>query len=281
MLSTHLIVVCVTQRWCEVEGQTGGGLQRHISAHIWMTCVSREEPIASLNPSLTVGEQLIMPMQKHLGFSKEASWQKATDLLKLVRVPDAERRMNEYPHQFSGGMAQRVGIARALSCNPSVLIADEPTTALDVTVQGQVIDLLKGIQQKLNIGIAFITHDLGVIAEVAYRVAVMYSGEVVEAGQVEEVLGNPKHPYTKALLDTLPHHGREEDGRLAVIEGLVPSPTAWPNGCRFHPRCEFATEKCAEGSSPPLRKVGEKIDGRNHYSRCIRFEEIDLHGNHS
>ena len=229
-----------------------------------------QEPIASLNPALTVGQQLIQPMQVHLGISKQEAWDKATELLRVVQVPDPERRMNEYPHQFSGGMAQRVGIARALSCNPKVLIADEPTTALDVTVQGQVIDLLKDMQEEFGVGIIFITHDLGVVAEVADRVAVMYAGEVVEAGDVREVFEKPKHPYTKALLETLPHHGRSE-GRLPVIDGMVPPPTAWPSGCRFHPRCHFATPACGTDDVALV-----KVEGRQHFSRCIRTDEINL-----
>ncbi|MEM7332569.1 MAG: dipeptide/oligopeptide/nickel ABC transporter permease/ATP-binding protein [Chloroflexota bacterium] len=231
-----------------------------------------QEPIASLNPVLTVGQQLIQPIQAHLGLSKTQAWAKATELLRLVQVPDPERRMNEYPHQFSGGMAQRVGIARALSCEPSVLIADEPTTALDVTVQGQVIDLLKDLQDKLGVAIVFITHDLGVVAEVADRVAVMYAGEVIETGDVREVFENPKHPYTKALLETLPHHGRGEEGKLPVIDGLVPPPSAWPTGCRFHPRCKFANGVCSNDVELPMKKV----EGREHYSRCVRISEIEL-----
>ena len=231
-----------------------------------------QEPIASLNLALTVGQQLIQPMQRHLGVSKAAAWQAATDLLRIVQVPDPERRMDEYPHQFSGGMAQRVGIARALSCNPSVLIADEPTTALDVTVQGQVIDLLKELQEELGIAIVFITHDLGVVAEVADRVAVMYAGEVVEAGDVREVFENPQHPYTKALLETLPQEGRSAEGKLPVIDGLVPPPTAWPSGCRFHPRCKFATEACSvEGRLPMVQ-----VKGMEHFSRCMRIQELAL-----
>ncbi|MEM7114642.1 MAG: dipeptide/oligopeptide/nickel ABC transporter permease/ATP-binding protein [Chloroflexota bacterium] len=229
-----------------------------------------QEPIASLNPALTVGQQLIQPMQVHLGISKQEAWDKATELLRVVQVPDPERRMNEYPHQFSGGMAQRVGIARALSCNPKVLIADEPTTALDVTVQGQVIDLLKDLQEEFGVGIIFITHDLGVVAEVADRVAVMYAGEVVEAGDVREVFEKPKHPYTNALLETLPHHGRS-GGRLPVIDGMVPPPSAWPSGCRFHPRCQFATPACGTDDIALV-----KVEGRQHYSRCIRIDEIEL-----
>ncbi len=236
-----------------------------------------QEPIASLNPALTVGQQLIQPMQKHLGLNKTEAWDRATDLLRQVRIPEPERRMDEYPHQFSGGMAQRVGIARALSCNPSVLIADEPTTALDVTVQGQIIDLLKDLQKDLGLAIVFITHDLGVIAEVADRIAVMYAGEVIETGDVHTVLTNPRHPYTKALLETLPHHGVSGQ-RLPVIEGLVPPPTNWPTGCRFHPRCHFATETCSNGADLSLKPVqtGTKLDDRDHYSACIRVEEIDF-----
>lgn len=227
-----------------------------------------QEPIASLNPALTVGQQLIQPIQRHTNLSKTEAWEKATELLRLVQVPDPERRMNEYPHQFSGGMAQRVGIARALSCDPQVLIADEPTTALDVTVQGQVIDLLKGLQDQLGLAIVFITHDLGVIAEVADEVAVMYAGEVVETGLIEEVFEEPKHPYTKALLETLPHHGRSE-GKLPVIEGLVPPPSAWPSGCRFHPRCRFAEEICMAGAMP-LQSIGD-----TRQTRCVRIHEIE------
>ena len=236
-----------------------------------------QEPIASLNPALTVGQQLIQPMQKHLGLSRSQAWERATDLLRQVRIPEPERRMDEYPHQFSGGMAQRVGIARALSCNPQVLIADEPTTALDVTVQGQIIDLLKDLQRDLGLAIVFITHDLGVIAEVADRIAVMYAGEVIETGDVHTVLTNPRHPYTKALLETLPHHGVSGE-RLPVIDGLVPPPTAWPSGCRFHPRCQFATNICSNGNDLGLKPVRSEMrpDGHEHFSACLRVEEIDF-----
>lgn len=252
----------------DISGLPESELQRVRGKEIAMIF---QEPIASLNPALTVGQQLVQPIQLHLGVSKAAAWEKATELLRLVQVPDPERRMNEYPHQFSGGMAQRVGIARALSCEPNVLIADEPTTALDVTVQGQVIDLLKELQANLGLAIVFITHDLGVVAEVADEVAVMYAGEVVETGSVREVFETPKHPYTKALLETLPHHGRAE-GRLPVIDGLVPPPSAWPSGCRFHPRCQFATEICSREGQPPLVKV----EGDQHFSRCLRIEELTL-----
>lgn len=229
-----------------------------------------QEPWAALDPTMKVGKLLVEKIRTHLPLSKSKAWDKAVELLKLVQVPDAERRMTEYPHQFSGGMAQRVGIAMALACDPKLLICDEPTTALDVTVQGQVLDLLKGIQERLGTAILFITHDLGVIAELCDRVAVMYSGEIVESGNVQGVFERPQHPYTKALLETLPHHGRSE-GKLPVIDGLVPPPSAWPSGCRFHPRCVYAMEQCSAVGKPPLKQV----QGQAHYSACIRLEEIE------
>ncbi len=229
-----------------------------------------QEPIASLNPAMTVGDQLTRPMRIHLGLSQKEATERALELMRLVRIPDPERRLNEYPHQFSGGMAQRVGIARALSCNPSVLVADEPTTALDVTVQGQILDLLRDLQRNLGLAIVFITHDLGVVAEIADRVAVMYAGEVVEAGPVREVFDQPKHPYTKSLLETLPHHGRSE-GRLPVIEGMVPSPSSWPTGCRFNPRCKYASDICRDGSLDMIQ-----VSPSPHYTRCVRVNDINL-----
>ena len=229
-----------------------------------------QEPIASLNPTLTVGQQLVQPMQRHLGLSKADAWAEATDLLRRVRVPDPERRMNEYPHQFSGGMAQRVGIARALSCKPSVLIADEPTTALDVTVQGQVIDLLHELREELGLAIIFITHDLGVVSEVADRVAVMYAGQVVEQGPVEAVFSQPSHPYTRALLETLPHNAGLLD-QLEVIQGNVPPPSAWPTGCRFHPRCAFARSECAVDSTLRLSAIESDPE---HHSQCLFADEL-------
>lgn len=226
-----------------------------------------QESITSLNPTLTIGEQLIGPMQRHLGLSKKKARQQARELLSLLRVPEPERRLDEYPHQYSGGMAQRAAIALALSCQPSVLIADEPTTALDVTLQGIILDLLKTLQKRLGLGILFITHDLGVVAEIADRVAVMYAGQLVEIASTERLFQRPKHPYTKALLDTLPHRGRHE-GKLPVISGTVPPPSAWPTGCRFHPRCNYATEACMKAAIP-LEKVG-----KDHFSRCVYAHEL-------
>lgn len=229
-----------------------------------------QEPWAALNPSMTVATQIIDRLRIHLGMTPAEARSRALELLTIVQIPDPERRLDEYPHQLSGGMAQRVGIALALACNPSLLIADEPTTALDVTVQGQILDLLRGLQERLGMAILFITHDLGVIAEIADRVAVMYAGEVVEVGTTEEVLSAPKHPYTKALLETLPHHGRAE-GRLPVIDGIVPPPSAWPTGCRFHPRCAHAVAECSDGM------VELSPCGAGRFARCIRLDEIDVH----
>ncbi|MFK7805160.1 MAG: dipeptide/oligopeptide/nickel ABC transporter permease/ATP-binding protein, partial [Anaerolineae bacterium] len=187
-----------------------------------------QEPWAALNPSMTVFTQLADRLRIHEGMNKQQSRDRALELLKIVQIPDPERRLDEYPHQLSGGMAQRVGIAMALSCNPKLLIADEPTTALDVTVQGQILDLLVQLQKQFGMAVLFITHDLGVIAEIADRVAVMYAGEIVETGAADGLFVQPKHPYTNALLATLPHHGRAE-GKLPVIDGLVPPPSSWPS----------------------------------------------------
>lgn len=207
-----------------------------------------QEPVAALNPGLTVGAHLVETLRFHLGLDRKAARRRAIELLKLVRVPDPERRIDEYPHQFSGGMAQRVGIALALACDPALLIADEPTTALDVTVQGQILDLLAEIQRRLGMALILITHELGVVAEVADRVAVMYAGQIVESGSATEVFDTPRHPYTRALLATMPQQ-HERGSELAVIPGTVPSAAAWPGGCRFHPRCAVAVEGC--GSTAP------------------------------
>lgn len=229
-----------------------------------------QEPYASLNPAFTVGNQIVEMLQVHTGISKAAARKRAIELLSLVRVPDPHRRVDEYPHQFSGGMAQRVGIARAIACNPKFLIADEPTTALDVTVQGQILQLLKDLQAEFGMAMLFITHDLGVVAELCDRAAVMYAGEIVEKGKVEDLFASPQHPYTKALLSTSPHNGRGVDGKLPVIRGMVPPPNRWPSGCRFHPRCDFATEECSLGTLQ-MKKIAP---GRQ--TRCIRIEDIDL-----
>ncbi len=205
-----------------------------------------QEPIAVLNPALKVGRQIMEPLLLHTDMDKKAARERAVELLAEVKVPDPRRRIDQYPHEFSGGMAQRVGIAMALACSPKLLIADEPTTALDVTVQGQILDLLMEIQEERGTSIVIITHDLGVIAEVADRVIVMYGGQVVEGGAVDDIFLRPRHPYTKALLDTMPQNHHGDDSPLAVIPGVVPSPTDWPAGCRFAPRCEHATDRCRD-----------------------------------
>ena len=230
-----------------------------------------QEPWAALNPSMKIATQLIDRLVIHEGLSKTDARQRALELLKTVQMPDAEHRLDDYPHQLSGGMAQRVGIALALACNPKLLIADEPTTALDVTVQGQILDLLAKLQKEFGMAVLFITHDLGVVAEIADRVAVMYAGEVVEIGTAQQVFEQPRHPYSKALLETLPHQGRK-DGKLPVIDGLVPPPSAWPTGCRFHPRCHFAVAGCSEAAHIPLVPLND--NGQS--SRCIRLDEIEL-----
>ena len=227
-----------------------------------------QEPIAVLNPAITVGKQIMEPLRLHLGMNKAEARKKAGELLAEVRVPDPERRLDQYPHEFSGGMAQRVGIAIALACEPKLLIADEPSTALDVTVQGQILDLLAEIQERHNMAVILITHDLGVIAEAADRVLVMYGGQVVETAAAEDVFFHPKHPYSKALLDTMPQ-SHDGVGDLPTIEGMVPSPSAWPGGCRFAPRCDFATEVCTS-AMPPL----EAVDGD--LVRCVRANEITV-----
>lgn len=227
-----------------------------------------QEPIAVLNPAIKVGAQIAEPLRIHMGMNKVDARARAAELLAEVRVPDPERRLDQYPHEFSGGMAQRVGIAMALACEPKLLIADEPSTALDVTVQGQILDLMAEIQARRNMAIILITHDLGVIAEAADRVLVMYGGQVMETGSAADVFFRPKHPYTKALLDTMPQNHRG-DGDLAIIQGMVPQPNAWPTGCRFAPRCVHATDAC--NVMPEITLVGDDV------VRCVRQGELVLH----
>lgn len=223
-----------------------------------------QEPIAVLNPALKVSRQLMEPLLLHTDMDKKQARARAIELLAEVKVPDPHRRIDQYPHEFSGGMAQRVGIAMALACNPKLLIADEPTTALDVTVQGQILDLLMELQENHGTSIIIITHDLGVIAEVADRVIVMYGGQGVEGGAVDDIFLRPKHPYTRALLETMPqsHHG--DSDRLTVIPGVVPPASEWPTGCRFAPRCAHATDRCHE-EAPTLEVLGHGVTVRCHH----------------
>jgi len=215
-----------------------------------------QEPMTSLNPVYTIGDQIAEAIQLHQGLRRREALAKAEHMLRLVGVPDPHRRIREYPHQLSGGMRQRAMIAMALSCNPKLLIADEPTTALDVTIQAQILELMKSLKRELGMAIMLITHDLGVIAEMAERVVVMYSGKVVEEAPVRDLFREPLHPYTEGLLTCIPRIDRPR-GRLHVIEGVVPNPLEFPPGCRFHPRCPYAQEVCRV-EEPPLVVQGSR-----------------------
>jgi peptide/nickel transport system ATP-binding protein len=225
-----------------------------------------QEPMTSLNPVYTCGEQIIETLILHERLDRRAARARTIEMLKLVGIPSAEQRVDEYPHQMSGGMRQRIMIAMALACRPSILIADEPTTALDVTIQAQILELLKSLQKELGMAVILITHDLGVVAETADRVAVMYAGQVVEYCDVRAAFRRTLHPYTAGLRASLPKLGTRQD-RLRVIPGTVPNPARFPVGCRFHPRCPVRIEKCLE--DPPFLN----FDG-DHGSRCWRASEI-------
>jgi oligopeptide/dipeptide ABC transporter ATP-binding protein len=212
-----------------------------------------QDPMTSLNPVYTIGNQLCEPLQLHLGLSKGEAEERAIDLLQRVGIPAAEDRFHAYPHQFSGGMRQRVMIAMALACNPKVLIADEPTTALDVTIQAQILELMDGLNRDFGTAIILITHDLGVVAEVCRRVIVMYAGKIVEQGQGSDLFANPQHPYTMGLLRSIPQIGAHVKNRLATIGGAPPDLLAPPKGCRFRPRCPRRQPKCEE--LPPLMET--------------------------
>jgi oligopeptide/dipeptide ABC transporter ATP-binding protein len=219
-----------------------------------------QDPMTSLNPVLTIGFQIKEPLKLHMGMSDQQAEERAAELLSLVGIPEAESRLSDFPHQFSGGMRQRAMIAIALACNPTLLIADEPTTALDVTIQAQLVELVKDIQSRLGMALIWITHDLGVVAGLAERVIVMYAGFVVEDAQVDELYGNPLHPYTMALLKSLPRLDGKQEEELSTIEGLPPSLLECPGHCPFAARCEFVKDKCRE-INPPLLEVepGHKI----------------------
>ena len=242
-----------------------------------------QDPMTSLNPVHPIGRQVTEGMRHHLGLSESAARDRAVELLELVGIPDAHRRLDDYPHQFSGGMRQRVVIAIGLSCDPQILIADEATTALDVTTQAQIIDLVQRLQDELGMAVIWITHDLGVVAGIADRVMVMYAGEIVEQASVDELYDSPRHPYTVGLLGALPVLGEDAPGDLTTIPGLPPDPTRMPPGCAFHPRCAFRDDaRCAEerpdlhpadGGGPDHRvrsfyevpaEVREQVAGREH-----------------
>ena len=216
-----------------------------------------QDPMTALNPIMTVGDQLIETLLNHKKISRNEAQETVKKMLEVVGVK--ADRLSNYPHQFSGGMKQRVVICMALLCNPELLIADEPTTALDVTIQAQVLEIMKNLRDKFNMSLLLITHDLGVVAEICDNVAIMYAGEIVEKGTVEQVFNNPKHPYTKGLFDSIPKL-EEESIKLTPIEGLMPNPANLPEGCFFHPRCRFATPECKV--TPPIFK------GEGHIYKC-------------
>ena len=224
-----------------------------------------QEPMTSLNPVFTIGNQIGESIRLHTKASKKESRDRAIDMLKKVGIPRAEAIVDEYPHQLSGGMRQRVMIAMAMACNPELLIADEPTTALDVTIQAQILDLMRQLNREAQTAILLITHDLGVVAEMCHRVVVMYAGNVIEEGDVRTILKKPKHPYTKGLLNSLPKL-EESQERLYSIPGNVPIPGSLTVGCRFAPRCDQATDLC-RSEMPQLKAVGD-----NHFSRCWQSE---------
>ena len=225
-----------------------------------------QEPMTALNPVFTVGEQIAEVVRIHSKTSRRDAWQRAVEMLQIVGIPAPAERAREYPHQLSGGMRQRVVIAMALVMNPALVIADEPTTALDVTIQAQILELLQQLQQRFGMSILLITHDLGVVAETVSRVLVMYGGEIVEEAKVKTLFAEAHHPYTEGLLAAMPRLGESRD-RLRTIPGTVPPPTRWPNGCRFHDRCPYAWERCTR-EHPPLYQIGG-----GHVSRCHLAEE--------
>jgi peptide/nickel transport system ATP-binding protein len=223
-----------------------------------------QDPMTSLNPVMTVGDQIEEAISRHTALKKQEAKQKACEMLEIVGIPAG--RADEYPHQFSGGMKQRVVIAMALCCNPQLLIADEPTTALDVTIQAQVIDLMKALKAKYEMSMIMITHDLGIVSEVCDSVVIMYAGRIVEQGSLVDVFDHPAHPYTNGLFDSLPRIGCRGE-KLKPIKGLIPDPTNLPSGCPFHPRCSHVTEICA-------KRVPQKTQlSETHLVRCLLYEE--------
>ena len=227
-----------------------------------------QEPMTSLNPVLTIGRQLTETLELHQNMTKQQAQSRAAELLQTVGIPDAERRLVDYPHQFSGGMRQRVMIAMALSCNPKLIIADEPTTALDVTIQAQILELMQDLARDFGTAMIIITHNLGVVARYADNVNVMYAGNIIETGSAEEIYHNPRHPYTLALLNSVPRLDASERVKLDAIEGLPPDLVNLPEGCSFAPRCKFMYERCLD-ETPVLVETNE-----GHTSACWRHEEL-------
>lgn len=235
-----------------------------------------QDPMTSLNPVYTIGEQIAEALRLHRKLNKKDAWDAAVAAMKEVAIPDPARRVKDYPHQLSGGMRQRVMIAMALACDPELLIADEPTTALDVTIQAQILELLDELRRTRKLAVLLITHDLGVVAEVADRVCVMYTGRIVEESGVDEIFIDPKHPYTRGLLRSVPKLRARDiagDTRLSTIQGTVPSPTALPPGCHFAPRCEYRMERCTH-EPLPLYKLENGVE-----VRCVLYEDKDPQAN--
>ena len=229
-----------------------------------------QEPMTSLNPVLTVEKQLTETLELHMGMTKAEARQEGVDLLTRVGIPDPESRIKQYPHQFSGGMRQRVMIAMALSCNPRLIIADEPTTALDVTIQAQILELMKSLTTEFGVALIVITHNLGVVARYADRMNIMYAGKIIERGSAMEVYANPRHPYTVGLLHSVPRLDQPRREKLDPIEGQPPDLINVPQGCSFRARCRWAIDKCAT-EAPPLMPIGE-----GHWSACWRAEELHM-----
>jgi oligopeptide transport system ATP-binding protein len=229
-----------------------------------------QDPMTSLNPVLTINRQISESLQLHMGMNKEQAKRRSIELLETVGIPNAAERVDQYPHQFSGGMRQRVMIAMALSCNPKLLIADEPTTALDVTIQAQILDLMRTLQSETGTGVMMITHSMGVVAGMADRVQVMYAGHIVETATTEEIFANPRHPYTVGLMKSIPRLDATKKEKLQPIRGLPPDLIDLPDMCPFVPRCNYAREKC-EQKNPPLLEVAP-----GHYSACWFWEEVHL-----
>ncbi len=230
-----------------------------------------QEPMTSLNPVFTIGNQLAETFVRHQGMKMKEAQEKAVELLKMVKIPEPQQRVKEYPYQLSGGMRQRVMIAMALACHPELLIADEPTTALDVTIQAQVLDLMRDLQKKMGTAIAFITHDLGVVSEMCDRVVVLYCGEVMEEADADTIFEDPKHPYTMGLMSTLPKF--DQPGKLPTIPGTVPPSGKYPEGCVFAPRCPHATDTC-RAQKPPRVEVGQ-----GHSVRCFHYVQKEAGDN--
>jgi oligopeptide/dipeptide ABC transporter ATP-binding protein len=228
-----------------------------------------QDPATSLNPVFSIADQLMEVIRRHQNVTKKQALEKAIELFRLVEIPDPEIKIWSYPHQLSGGMKQRMAVARALSCHPRLLLADEPTTNLDVTIQAQILELMKHLKDKLGMSMILITHDMGVVAGVADRISVLYAGRVCESASTKTIFYHPMHPYTRALLTAVPNLALKRE-KLTVIPGTIPNLIEPPSGCRFHPRCEFAGSACAE-TVPPLVEMEPE-----HYVACIRAKEIDL-----